>query len=49
MDSLKGRLILYTYANDMAIDAIMMQEGKEIAFEFKKLNNIELNYSVYEK
>ena len=49
MDPLKNMLVLCTYASDMAIDVVLMQEGRLIVYEFKKLNNAELNYDVYEK
>ena len=45
----KGGLILGTYAIDMAIGFVLMQEGRVITYESKKLNNTELNYSVHEK
>jgi hypothetical protein len=47
MRSLKGGLVLCTNASDMAIDAILMQGGRAIAYESIKLNNSErLNYLV---
>ena len=49
MDPLKGGLLLGTYANDMAIGATMMQEGRVTVYESRKLSNAELNYPVHEK
>ena len=49
MDPLKRGLFLCTNASDMAIGVVLMQEGKVIAYKFKKLNNAELNYPVHEK
>ena len=49
MDPLKGRLVLCTNANDMAIGAIMMQKNRVITYESRKLSNTELNYPVHEK
>lgn len=46
---LKNKLVLCTYANDMTIGVIVMQEGMVIAYESRKLNNAELNYSIHEK
>lgn len=33
----------------MALCAIMMQEGMVIGYESKNLNNVKLNYPIYEK
>ena len=41
---LKKGFLLWTNANDMAIGATLMQEGKAIAYKSRKLNNVELNY-----
>ena len=48
MDLLRGGLVLCTDANDMAIGAIMTQEGMVIAYESRKLCNAKLNYPVHE-
>ena len=48
MDPLKGGLVLCTDASDMAIGVVLIQEGRVIAYESKKFNNIELNYSIHE-
>ena len=48
MDPLKGRLLLCTDASNMAIGTIMMQDGKVIAYESKKLSNAKLNYPVHD-
>ena len=48
MNSLKGGLVLCTDASDMAIGVVFMQEGMVIAYESKRLNNVELNYLVHE-
>ena len=49
MDPLRNELVLCSSANDMAIGAILMQENRTIAYEFKKLNNVKLNYPVHKK
>jgi hypothetical protein len=40
-----GELILCTNASDLAISAMLMQEGQIITYEFKKLTFGKLNYT----
>jgi hypothetical protein len=40
---------VHTDASDMAIDGVLVQEGHPIAFESRKLNDGEQNYSTHEK
>ncbi|KAI3470592.1 hypothetical protein Pfo_027255 [Paulownia fortunei] len=40
---------LHTNASDFAIEGVLMQEGHPIAFESRKLNDIERRYTVQEK
>ncbi len=44
-----GELILCTNVSDLAIGAMLMQEGQIIAYEFKKLAFGKLNYPTHEK
>ncbi len=44
-----GELVLCTNASDLAIGAMLMQEGQIIAYEFKKLAFGKLNYPTHEK
>ncbi|NHV87489.1 Ty3/Gypsy family RNase HI domain-containing protein, partial [Escherichia coli] len=41
--------VLGTDANDRAIGAVLMQDNRPIAFESKKLDKAQQNYSVYER
>ena len=41
--------VLDTDASDKAVGAVLLQMGKPIAFESKKLDKAQQNYSVYEK
>ncbi|MCO5560282.1 hypothetical protein L7F22_013893 [Adiantum nelumboides] len=41
--------VVETDASDKAIDAVLLQEGRPIAFESKKLDRAQQNYSVYER
>ena len=38
-----------TDASDKAIGAVLLQEGRPIAFESKKLDRAQQNYSTYER
>ena len=49
MDPVKKNIILYTNASDLAIGAVLMQDKEIIAYEYRKLNSVELNYPVHEK
>ena len=42
-------IVLETDAIDKAIGAILLQEGWPIAFESKKLDKAQQNYSIYER
>ena len=49
IDPLKGNIILCIDASDLAIGVVLMQDKKIVAYESRKLNSAELNYSVHEK
>jgi len=40
---------VHTDASDRAIGGVLVQEGHPIAFESRKLNDVEHNYSTHEK
>lgn len=42
-------IVLRTDASDLAIDVVLMQKIHVLAYEYCKLNYVELNYSVHEK
>ncbi|MCO5571744.1 hypothetical protein L7F22_025492 [Adiantum nelumboides] len=48
IDALKS-FVVETDASDKAIGVILLQEGRPIAFEIKKLDKDQQNYSVYER
>ncbi|MCO5559584.1 hypothetical protein L7F22_013185 [Adiantum nelumboides] len=41
--------VVETHASDRAIGAVLLQDGQPIAFESKKLDTTQQNYSVYER
>jgi hypothetical protein len=49
IDTMKGNIVLYTDASDLAIGAVLMEDKRVIAYESRKLSPAELNYPVYEK
>ena len=49
MDPLKRNIIVCTDASDLVIGAVLMQDKKIIAYEFRKLNFADLNCPVHEK
>jgi hypothetical protein len=48
IDTMKGNIVLYTDASDLAIGAVLMEDKRVIAYESRKLSPAELNYPVYE-
>jgi hypothetical protein len=44
-----GELVLCTNASDLAIGAMLMQEGQIITYEFRKVILRKLNYPTHEK
>lgn len=49
MYPLKIGLVLCTHASDMAIGAILKQEGQVLAYESRNLNNEKLNFPIHKK
>jgi hypothetical protein len=43
------KFVIYTDASDRQLGAVIMQEGKPLAFYSRKLNKAQMNYSVTEK
>ena len=41
--------VVETDASDFAVGAVLLQNGRPIAFESKKLDSAQCNYSAYEK
>lgn len=48
IDPRTNGIVLCTDVSDLALGAILMQEGLVIAYEFRKLNIVELNYPNHE-
>ena len=40
--------VVETNASDSAIGAVLLQDGRPVTFESKKMNNAQCNYSAYE-